>query len=305
MELERSTGTGTKKLFTGIFSGKVVAINPTKEELSELLGFELTSETKDQVYEGKTDKGDDFVSISFWLEADTPEKQKFNARFRLVNKPVLSEGSGKKQFVNQSATSTWVDNEDNLPSWFTDFRDKNGNPILKDDKGALTGDKKVRESIQGEANLYNFLRSWFGKVSFFSERTNILMDVNKLFRDVENFVDKEYRSQLRAGDDAMITNVVAMAYVNISEKEGDVKMFQNIYSDYLGQWQMKKINFALSSGNWEADKGIKKWKEQLEGKYGCDGAFTFTPLQAFDPTNYQQASEETFTGSVDATDIDF
>lgn len=304
MELEKSTGTSAKKLFTGIFSGKVVAINPTKEELSELLGFELTSETKDQVYEGKTDKGDDFVTISFWLEADTAEKQKFNARFRLVNKPVVSEGSGKTQWVNQSATSTWVDSENNLPSWFTKFTDKNGNLITKDDKGELSGSKKVRESIQGEANLYNFLRAWFGKVSFFSERTNILIDVNKLFRDVENYVDKEYRSQLKAGDDAMITNIVAMAYVNISEKDGETKMFQNVYSDYLGQWQMKKINLALSSGNWELDKGIKKWKEQLEGKYGCDGAFTITALQPFDADNYQQATNEPMT-SIEADDIDF
>lgn len=304
MELERSTGTGTKKLFTGIFSGKVIAINPTKEELAEILGFELTSETKDQVYEGKTEKGDDYVAISFWFEADTPEKQKFNARFRLVNKPVVSEGSGKKQWVNQSATSTWVDSEENLPSWFTEFRDKNGNLVTKDEKGELTGTKKVRESIQGEANLYNFLRAWFGKVSFFSERTNILIDVNKLFRDVESFVDKNYRSQLKAGDEAMVTNIVAMAYVNISEKDGETKMFQNVYSDYLGQWQMKKVNFSLSNGNWELDKGLKKWKEQLEGKHGCDGAFTITPLQPFDPDNYQQASNEVMT-SAPADDIDF
>lgn len=303
MELEKSTGTGAKKLFTGIASMKVIGINPTNEELAELLGYEAKSDAEQIKYEGKTEKGDDYVTISFWLEADTPEKQKFNARFRLVNKPVVSENTGKSQWVNQSATSTWIDNEENLQAWFTDFRDKNGALITKDEKGELTGKKKMRQAIQGEANLYNFLRAWFGKVSFFSERTNILADINKMFRNLDKFVDDEYRSQLRAGDDALITNVVAMAYVNISEKNGETKMYQNLYNDFLGQWQMKKVNFSLSTGNWD-DKGLKKWKEQLEGKYGCDGAFTISSLQPFDPNNYQQATDEVMT-STTSDDIDY
>ena len=305
MELHKSTGTGKKDLYTGIASMRVIAVNPTKEEMAEMLGYDLKEDAKDQVYEGKTEKGDDFVTLSFWLEADTPEKQKFNTRFRLVNKPVVSEGSGKKQWVNQVAGSTWVDSEENLPSWFTHFRDKNGSLITKDDDGELTGKRKVREAIQGEANLYNFLRSWFGKVSFFSERTNILLNINKMFRNFDKFVDNEFRSQLRAGDDAMTTNVVALAYVYISEKDGETKMYQNLYGEFLGQWQMKKVSFALSTNNWELDKGLKKWKEQLEGKHGCDGAFTLTMLQPFDPNNYQQASNEVVNTTTTADDIDF
>ncbi|MEY4333075.1 MAG: hypothetical protein RLZZ196_1813 [Bacteroidota bacterium] len=303
MELKKSTGTGAKKLFTGIASMKVIGINPTSEELAELLGYEPKSDAEKIKYEGKTEKGDDYVDINFWLEADTPEKQKFNARFRLVNKPVVSENTGKSQWVNQSATSTWIDNEKNLQVWFTEFRDKNGNLITKDEDGELTGKKVIRQAIQGEANLYNFLRAWFGNVNFFSERTNTLIDINELFRDVESFVDKKYRSQYRVGNKNMITNVVAMAYVHISEKNGETKMFQNVYGDYLGQWQMKKVNFSLSTGNWD-DKGLKKWKEQLEGKYGCDGAFTISSLQPFDPNNYQQATDEVMT-STTSDDIDY
>lgn len=304
MELKKSTSTGAKKLFTGIASMRVIGINPTTEELAELLGYEAKSDAEEIKYEGKTEKGDDYVDINFWLEADTPEKQKFNARFRLVNKPVISQNTGKSQWVNQSASSTWIDNEENLQAWFTEFRDKKGNLITKDEEGELTGKKIIRQAIQGEANLYKFLRAWFGKASFSSERTNTLIDVNKLFRDVENFVHKNYRSQLSAGSKAMITNVVTMAYVHISEKNGETKMYQNLYNEFLGQWQMNKVNFALSSDNWELDKGLKKWKEELEGKHGCDGVFTITPLQAFDPNNYQQASNEVMT-SAPADDIDF
>lgn len=305
MELHKSTSTGAKKdLWTGIASMKVIAINPTKEEIAEMLGYELKDDAKDQVYEGKTEKGDDFVTFSFWLEADTPEKQKFNARFRLVNKPVVSEGSGKKQYVNQVAGSTWVDSEENLPQWFTEFRDKNNTLITKDEIGELTGKRKVREAIQGEANFYNFLRAWFGKVNFFSERTNILMDINKIFRNLDKFANDEFCSQLKAGNDAMITNVVALAYVYISEKDGETKMYQNLYGEFLGAWQMKKVNFAITNNNWELDKGLKKWKEQVESKYGCDGAYTLTALQPFDPNNYQQTGNEVITHE-EADDIDF
>ena len=307
MELVKSTGGGPKDLFTGFFSGSVLAINPTKEEVAELLGFEVTGETKDQVYEGKTEKGDDFVSISIWLKAEqtTLECKPFNVRFRIVNKPVVSETSGKKQFVNQNGMSTWVDSEDNLPGWFTEYRDKNNNLILKDKDGELTGSKKVRESIQGEADLYTFLKAWLGKANFFSERTNIFIDVNKMFRNFDKYIDDQYRSQLRAGDDAMITNVGALAFVGIVEKDGETKMYQNLYKEFLSNFQMKKINFAVSTGNWEADKGIKKWHEQATGKYGVSGAYTFTMLQAFDPNNYQQASDEIITEVTNADDIDF
>ena len=305
MDFEKSTAP-EKKLYTGIVGLKVIAVNPTKEEQAELLGYELTGDSKDLVYEGQTEKGEDYVSVVFWFEADTPEKQKFNIRFRLVNKVLVSENSGKTQWVNQSATSTWVDEEANLATWFTDFRDKNGALITKDNKGDLTGKKKTRKAIQGEANLYNFLRAWFSKVNFFSERTNILLDIDKMFRNLEKFVDSEFRSQLRAGDDALINSVVGMIYVNTSEKDGEVKMYQNVYGDFLSQGQMKKISFALSTNNWEADKGIKKWKEQLEGKHGCNGSFTISMLQPFDAANCMQSGNDVIVHEQQkADDIDF
>lgn len=295
MELEKSSAQ-ERPLYVGFaVMDRVVAINPSKEELAEVLEYELKSDAKDMVYEGKNDKQEDVLTLSFWMEASTAEKQKFNHRFRLVDKPVVSEGSGKKQYVNQSGMSTWIDHEDNLPSWFTEFRDKNGALVTEDKDGnPLTGKKKYREAIQGEADFYNFLQAWLGKANFFSEKTNILFDKGKLFRNLDNYVEKTYRAQLKDDDNSLTSPFAALAFVGIVEKDGDTKMYQNLYGDFISGYKFKKFALAMSTKDWSIDKAASKWHEQATGKYGCRGAFELSMLKKFDPSIHQVASSDTF-----------
>jgi hypothetical protein len=313
MKLNRSETSG-KKLYTGFFSGKVVCVNPTKEELAELIGYDLKDDAEDIKYEGETDKKEAFVSLSFWLKSDTPEPKYFNARFRLVDKPLTSEKTGKTQFVNQTAGSTWVDEEANLPDWFTHFQEGD-----KDNKKNVA-DKICREAIQGEANLYVFLRAWLGKVEWFDfkkmtkdgeEPTNCLIEKDRLFRNVEAYVEDEYRwlakaqvqldaetnrdEKAKMQKSMLTTPVLALACVYSTEKEGELKMYQNLYSEFLGGYLLKKFNLAISSGNWMNDDKTKKFYEQITGEHGCKDAYTLTQLQEFDADAHQQSSGETFT----------
>lgn len=294
---KKAASSGDRKLFTGFFSGKVIGVNPSKEQLGELLGFEPSAEMEEIKYDGETDKGDSFVTLSFWLEASTPEKQKFNARFRIVDKPLISEKSGKKAFVNQSGMQTWCDDESNLPEWFTKFSDKNKKPIA---------DKIVRESMQGEAGLYTFLKAWLGKVSFYDQATNILVDKKKLFRSVDKFIADQFLPLMKATEDeVLIDNVVALATVYTTEKDGEVKQYQNIYQEYLGQTMMKKISLSMSTNSWQADKVTKKFYDQLTGEHGCKDSYTLTMLQDFDPASCLAATNDLMkvdAASADSTD---
>lgn len=312
MELEKSSAQ-ERPLFVGFaVMDRILGINPSKEDLAEILGYELKSDAKDMVYETKNDKQEEVLTLSFWMEASTAEKQKFNHRFRLVDKKVVSETSGKKQFVNQSGMSTWVDSEENLPSWFTEFRDKNGALVTKDKDGnPLTGKKKVREAIQGEADFYNFLQAWLGKANFFSEKTNILFDKAKMFRNLDNYIEKEYRAQLKNDGKSLASPFAALAFVGIVEKDGDTKMYQNLYGDFISNYKFKKFALAMSTKNWDTDKGVSKWHEQATGKYGCKGAYEFCMLKKFDPSIHQVAGDNTFkedgeeSTKVTPTDIDW
>lgn len=313
MKLNRSESQG-KKLYTGFFSGKVVAVNPSKEELAELIGYELKDDAEDIKYEGTTEKGDAFVSLSFWLKSETPEPKYFNARFRLVDKQVTSEKTGKTQFVNATAGSTWVDSEANLPDWFTHFQEGE-----KDNKTNVA-DKEHREAIQGEANLYVFLRAWLAKVEWFDyakmtkggeEPTNVLIDKNRLFRNVEEYVNEEYRwlvkqqmqydaetnrdEKAKLAKSLLTAPIVALACVYSTEKDGELKMYQNLYSEYMGNYMLKNINLAITTGNWMTNDKTKKFYEQIKGEHGCKDAYTLTQLQDFNPDEHQQTSEQTFT----------
>lgn len=305
MQLKRSEGSG-KKLYTGFFSGTVVAVNPTKEERADIIGYELDADAEDIKYEGKNDKDEDFVQIVFLLRSDTPEPKYFEARFRLVDKPLVSQNSGKTQWVNQTAGSTWVDDEANLPEWFTHFQDKNKQN---------TADKFYREAIQGEANLYVFLRAYLGKVSFFDVDTNVLVDKARLFRNVEKYVRDEYQPLIDArlayeketdrdakaalGKELLVgtgPGPVCLATVYTKDTDEGPKMYQNLYQEFLGGFMQKKVNLAISSGNWMADDKLKKFYEQIKGEHGCKDAYTLTALQEFNADEHQQSSGSTFTG---------
>ncbi len=310
MKLNRSEGQG-KKLYTGFFSGDVVSINPTKEELATLLGYDLKDDAEDIKYEGETDKGDNFVSLSFWLQSTGPEPKFFNARFRLVDKPLVSEKTGKIQFVNQTAGSTWVDDEANLPDWFTHFQDK--------DKRNLA-DKVYTAAIQGEANLYVFLRAWLGHVEWFDynkmvkggeEPTNCLLDRDALFRNVEMYVEEQYRwlvkqqaiyraetdrdAKAKLAKSLLTDSVVALATVYCTEKDGEPKMYQNLYGEFMGAYMMKQINICIAADNWMGNDRMKKFYEQITGEHGCKDAYTLTALQDFNPDDHQQSRQDTFT----------
>ena len=105
-------GNGDRTLYTGFFLGQCKLVNPSIEQLSTAIGFELTEESKEIKYEGKTKNSDEFVSLHFWLQAEN--EAWFNAKNMLIDKDVVFKESGKTQYVNEVLGSFPVDDKKNL-----------------------------------------------------------------------------------------------------------------------------------------------------------------------------------------------
>ena len=300
MAVKKREGTvGTKTLYTGFFQGRILAINPSKSDLEELLGTQLNDEP---VYTGEDEEKNDFVTIAVWMKADHPDNPIFSKRFRIVNKVQVNKNRDKTQFVNQSGMSSWAASEETLQSWFLTFTDKNKNVI---------GEKVIREALKGEAGFYEFLTAFYGGVDFRDPENNCLLDIKKLFQDPDSYIEKEYRGQLKLRDkmlatpdldtrkdmmrDIYIDDVVGMATVSIYEKDGEQKTAQNVYGKFLKPYLMKKVRLAVGNhtlfSEKVGDKSIVKFYNDLTGQYGTKDAFTISMLEEYDESKHQQAGD--------------
>lgn len=303
MSLKRKEDTAfEKELFTGFFLGTPRGyVNPTAAQLAEMKGYELKSDAKEPEYESKNQAGEDVVTIMFYLQSENGKW--FPVKHRLVDRPVIAKESGKQQFVNQCGGdfgSYWVDSKENLPDWFTHYQ-----------KGKVNvADKYYRPAIQGEAGLYQFLNVWYDHVEWRDIESNILIDVKKLFRNPNKYVQEQYQPHLDIQNkldketvkaakevlkkESLVEPVVALATVYTGEdKDGNIVHYQNLYGSFLSHYKMKKISYAVSSGNWN-DKDLANYHKQITGPKGIKDSYTLTLLQTFDPNNHQQATNNLF-----------
>jgi hypothetical protein len=289
MNFEKSTGQGQAQLSIGIFEGKVVGLNLTRKQMCEWRGWELKPDDKELEYVGEDKDGNTRVTLDFCIE-DVATGKKFSHRLMITDKKSASEKSGKLQYVSQTGMSTWVDDKKNLPGWFLNFTDKDKNVV---------GETDYRQAYMGEADVYEFFRNWLNKVNWFSQTTNVLLDMKKIFR---GNVD-EIRSLIAAeGDDALATTTVFMATVYITEKDGEKKMYQNLARMYMPGYRIKNARLACSTNSWDADKNTKRFKESCIGEYGIKDAFALEMLKDFDESQHINATDNVIQHSTDAVD---
>jgi hypothetical protein len=276
---------GNRDVYTGFFEGTVVAINPTLAELAELQGYTPKEDAKELVYEGTTkEKKEDYVQLTFWINPKSDELPLFKKSFMLIDKERVSE-KGKTQYINQSGMSTWAMDERDMPEWFTSFTDK--------DKNVL-GKREYREAIQGEADLYEFLTKFLGKVNYSRQDedgvfADIRVDKKAMFKNIDKYVRNEL-SQLVGSDYA--TNVVAHATVHTgTDKDNNVKYYQNILgvfpltikdgSRYVDT--LSVVKQCETMNNWNTNPILKRYVDGLTGEYGTKDIFHLGMLKVYDP----------------------
>lgn len=95
--------------YVGYAVMKVVAVNPTGEELMKITGQGLTSE----VYCGKTDENIDWAQVNIWLgpAEDNPQIPFVKLPIRLFRQARKNKDGSKVKAIDRFGNSAWVTNE--------------------------------------------------------------------------------------------------------------------------------------------------------------------------------------------------
>lgn len=251
----------------GLFPAKVIAINPNREEYKELLGMNLSEESKADEYAGESKDGNATMRINFWLE-ELKTKQKFPVTFFLENKIRENKDGSKKQYINNIGVCSWADDENNLPDWFKK--------------------RDYREAYTGEEDLYSFLRTWLGKLDYKDAESTLQIEWKQLLKgnvkDLKSQINGEYT-----------TNIVALAVVKTIVKEGEdtSKEYQGIYNrGFLPEYALKQFRLVdyskpeiLAGLRKKASKDLKPHErfalQVTDSEHGCKDSFILKDLKDY------------------------
>lgn len=299
MQLTKSTSTGQGKLYSGIFEGRIVMVNPDREQKAAWKGWEVKPEDKEYEYIGEDKDKNTRVTIEFCIEDVADPTRKFDLRFNITDKKVVSEKSGKNQYVSATGMSSWVTDTKDLPEWFTTFRNKEKEKI---------GEVDYRKAYQGEASLYDFLRSYLAKVDWFSPSTNILLDMKKIFRGNVDEIRSLIPTKATPEDEILAGTVVMLATVYIKDDAEGKKMYQNVSSNnFLPGYRMKTVRLSATQNSWDSDKNTKRFKDQiLDPEHGVKEAFTWDLIEEFDEEKSLQSSNDVIRhDTTEVSDTDY
>lgn len=258
----------------GLFEAEVVAINPTAEEYKEALDIELPAESKATEYLGKSRDGNTYLRVDVWLK-DVKSGDKFKTTFFLEDKERENKDGSKKQYINNIGRCAWADDPNNLADWFTK--------------------RDYRVAFVGEEELYEFLRTWLGKLDFMKEDSVLQADWKKLMKGNVS----ELKSQV---DGAYCTNIGALATVIMKEKDGETKEYQGVYNKaFLPAYALKNfrlINYsdvtvqtALRGKKLKDLKPHERFVINVTGEYGCRDFYTLRDLKEYNAEDNLVASD--------------
>jgi len=252
----------------GLFAGKVICINPNREEYSSVLGITLGDESKADEYAGESKDGNATMRVNFWLE-EAKSKQKFNVTFFLENKTKNNKDATKTQYINNIGVCSWADDPNNLPDWF----------IKRD----------YREAYVGEEELYSFLRTWLGKLDYKDAESELIQEWKHLIKG--NL--KDLKAQING---ELSCPVVALAVVkNCYKKDEETKEYQGVYNRaFLPEYSLKQFRLVdynkpevLAALKKKVNKDLKPHErfaiQIADSEYGCKDFWILKDLQEYDP----------------------
>lgn len=263
----------TKKV--GLFEAKVIAVNPTAEEYKDLLDIELKEDSKAVEYLGENLEGKTKLRLDFWLK-EIKSGDKFKLTFFLENKEKENKDGTKKQYINAVGTTTWSEDADSLPDWFTK--------------------RDYRVAFVGEDELYNFLRTWLGNLDYRDAETTLQLDWKPLMKgnvkDLKNLVGG-----------ALTTNIVAMATIKTVVKEDQTREYQGVYNKgFLPSYSLKSFRLVNYTDSKVVEKLRSKKPKDLKpherfvvnitGEYGCKDFFVLKDLRDYNAGDNFVASDK-------------
>jgi hypothetical protein len=254
--------------WVGFTTVKLMAINPTREQLNKLLGKEDSEDDKPINYITQDNEGKDRVRLSFWLHDEKRDKY-FVHSFNLTNKERTSRDGVKNQFINNTCITAWSDEEETLPTWFKNFTDK---------EGKVVGKKEWRKALLGEEELSALLRSWLGKMRWSDTNTHVMLDMNDLLN--ENYT--EIRSLIES---RYATPFTILLGVRTDENDSE-KQYQQVYGKaFLPAGFMKVIEDGKNFTDPYAKRTWDRFEKEVTGEFGFSSYFELEPAKPYDSAN--------------------
>lgn len=298
----------------GVFTGKVVAINPSKEQIKDLFEMDTLpekepeyvgtkdTEVPDHVEDGqvvKVTKTVKFCRVDVYIK-DTKTDSIGKKAFFLWDRPFVKKDLSKQQFINNLGKTSWVDDPANLPKKFTHLLDK---------QGVVIEELNFHHSTVGESELVEFLDSWLAidkkKVYDMSVNTTNLFNGN--FRELQVLVESELASL-----------IMGVYTVRTTDTEQGVQFWQDMWKKFLPAFTSKffqQTEFtpeklqeiaakdlavkAKISGKQQItnDDWLKNWEkyalEICDEEYGCKDSFSLKMAHDFDPAAHYSTNAAT------------
>lgn len=235
-------------LKVGLAQCKVLAFNPSKEELEKILGKDLEKDPEYDVDDDVVDMDDGSTKVfkkqrlNVWLE-EVKTGMKFVMRQTLIDK-IQESKSGKVRFVdNKGNLSYYVDSEENLVA----FMKENPHWVLR----------------VGEHDLYRFLRAWQSNMN-----RKEVEDFSFSWADLVRGKTKELNSWIGSEYEG---NVLVLLCVKVDIKvneagEKEIKEYQDVYNRNFLPGDM--LRYFTARGEVKS-KMIKEFiKEVTDPEYG-------------------------------------
>lgn len=263
----------------GLFTARVISINPDEEEYKDKLGIELKEDSKATEYLGTNNDGNTFLRVDVWLEdinSKNEPKDKYKTTFFLENKERENKDFTKKQYINNVGSCSWTDNESNLPDWFKE--------------------REYRTAFNGEEELYNFLRTFLGNLDYRSPETTLQLEWKKLMKGNV----KELRDQVGS---EWSCDFVALATIITKQKDDDVREYQGIYNKgFLPAYSLKKFRLidysdpkviqGLDNKKTKDLKPHERFVLSIVGEYGSKDFFILKDIRDYNPDDNLVASDK-------------
>jgi hypothetical protein len=298
-----------KELFVGFTAVKVVAVNPSREEVNALVGRENSSDDEPIKYLGNDQEGNDRLRLAFWLQ-DLKSEKLFVHSFNITNKERKNKDGDKVQLVNSTCTTTWVPylkkgdvvtdkiDESVIQDWFLNFMDKDKNKL---------GVKKYRKALAGEEELVTLLRVWLGRMKFSDPEAEVMLDTKKLFKEnfkeLREIISLDEKGEFTAeGYDAPFVILLGVR----TDKEDPSKKYQQVWSKgFLPDGFMRYINNGNKFPSAYTKKTWDKFQSEVIGDYGFDGFTKLEPIQAYDETEDISGGDSTGQEAPDPASSDY
>jgi hypothetical protein len=203
--------TGEKELYTGVNTFEVVAIAPTVEEMSTVLGFKEPKAPTIPV--GVDDDGNTRVRIDFWLkqpESEVTEKKAF-----FITRAKRLSSTGNTQHINAVAQTGWWKEGEEIPSTYTSWYNTEG----------------VRPAYQGEEEFIQFMQAYLNHKGGKNADKFGLNNWDAIF----NGDFSELKGYMKQANEGTPNRVGLLMGVRSVEGDNGTKYYQSIYRKAYGR----------------------------------------------------------------------